>query len=137
MTEEFVRLHHSRVADAGRGTCSVSQFCKLVTCETADAKAACETSRSFIHKMVVIVKIFDPQLQLLHDPRTFCLPRAVATILKVMLAYCLALIERGCQRFKRAPHTLDHSDITYEHKHKGDATNELWKKTCVLTESVK
>ena len=79
-----------------------------MTCETADAKAASEASHSFIHKSFATVKIFDPTLQLVHDSWTFVLPKALATILNLLIAYCFVLTERGAQRLKCA---LDHGGI--------------------------
>ena len=83
---------------------------------------------SFINENGLLVNVFDPTLQLFHDLWTFCLPIAMATIFKHLFAYCFVLVERRCHRsanqgFKRVPHTLDHSDITFE---KGMPTkNEL------------
>ena len=110
-----------------------------MTCETAYAKAASQASHSFINENGLLVNVFDPTLQLFHDLWTFCLPIAMATIFKHLFAYCFVLVERRCQRngnqgFKRVPHTLDHSDITFE---KGMPTKmNCEKKTYVLIEFV-
>lgn len=101
-------------------------FAKFVTCDTANAKVACEASHSFIHKSFVPIKIFDPTLQLVHDSWFRCLPRALATISKFLFAQCLVLTERGCQRFKCAPHTLDHFDMILVNAERRD-NNRLWK----------
>ena len=118
MSKEFVRPHHIRLTDTEVGKCRASLSAKFVTYDTANAKVACEASRIFIHKSFGGIEVFDQTIQRRQDSWSRFLPNALGT-------QFLRFTERGCQRFKCAPHTLDHFDIDIVNAERRDK-NKLW-----------
>ena len=111
MSKEFVRPHHIRLTDTEVGKCRAPLSAKFVTYDTANAKVACEASRMFIHESLAGIEVFDPFFQRIQGSASRFLPHAMATICLALFANHLVFTERGCQRFKCAPHTLDRFDM--------------------------
>ena len=125
MVQELIRPHRIRATDSEFGKRIASLCAKFVTCDTANAKVACEASRIFIHKNFGGIEVFDPTIQRRQDSWSFVLPHALATKVFPLFAQHRVFTERGYQRFKCAPHTLDHFDIDIVNAERRDK-NKLW-----------